>query len=447
MHWLKFSRKLFVLLFSFFAINFHVNAANSIDGVRVWPAPENTRVVFDLKKTPQYKYFSLSNPDRLVIDFKNTKNAVSLSKAASKDKRIGKIRTSTSKTKGTTRLVLELNQAYKLSVFALDPAGQYGNRLVIDLYDKAKKSNAKPKVVSSKNQQSRQSQKRDIIIGIDAGHGGEDPGSIGPRGTYEKKVTLAIAKKLQQLINKEKGMKAVMIRSGDYNVGLDRRTQIARTKQVDFFVSIHADAFTTPQPNGGSVWVVSSRRAKSELSRWLDNRQRNSELLGGGGGIIKTTNDDNLALTLADMSREHSLDVSIGVSKNVIAQMKKITKMHKKTTQYKSLAVLKASDIPSILVETGFISNPTEERNLTSSRHQTKLATAIHTGIKNYFLEHPLSGSYFASIGYRKHKVTNGESLSVLAKRYNVSVAQLKSVNNLNSNMVRIGQTLKIPRA
>ena len=431
-------RNTYLLLFVFF-ISFQATAINSINGVRVWPAPDSSRVVFDLKDKPDYKYFTLTNPHRLVIDFENSKNAVSLAGAANHDKRIDKIRTSTSKNKNTTRLVLELAQAYKLSVFPLAPAGQYGDRLVVDLHDTT--------TAAKKDVNTQQNPQRDIIIGIDAGHGGEDPGSIGPRGTYEKRVTLAISKKLQSLINREKGMKAVMIRSGDYYVDLDRRTELARKERVDFLVSIHADAFRTSQPSGASVWVVSNRRAESELSRWLDNRQRNSELLGGGGGVIKTTNDDNLALTLADMSREHSLDVSIGVSKNVIDQLRKITKLHKKTTQYKSLAVLKASDIPSILVETGFISNHQEERNLTSSHHQAKLAKAVHEGIKNYFLEHPLAGSYFASIGFRKHKVSNGESLSVLAKRYNVSVAQLKSANNLNSNMVRIGQTLKIPRA
>lgn len=436
-------RNTFTVLFLFF---FSVNtfAANSLDSVRVWPASENTRVVFDLKNKPEYKYFTLKSPARLVIDFKKTKNAMSLANVAKNDKRIGKIRTSTSKVQGTTRLVLELAKSYKLSVFPLAPSGQYGDRLVVDLFDT--QSAKKPTTVKKEASQTQQ-KKRDIVIGIVAGHGGKDPGSIGPRGTYEKHVTLAIAKKLQKLIIREKGMSAVMLRTGDYFVDLDQKTERARKEKVDFLVSIHADAFTTSQPSGASVWVVSARRAKSELSRWLDNRQRNSELLGGGGDVIKTTKDDNLALALADMSREHSLDVSIGVSKNVLKQLKKITKLHKKDTQYKSLAVLKASDIPSILVETGFISNHREERNLTSGTHQNKLALAVHNGIKNYFLAHPLAGSYFATIGFRKHKVSSGESLSVLAKRYSVSISQLKSVNNLNSNMVRIGQTLKIPRA
>lgn len=440
---MKFFRCFLSLFFLWFSLNAY--SANRIDGVRVWPAPESTRVVFDANTKIDYSYFSLSNPQRLVIDFKQSQNAMTLKGIANNDKRILKIRTSTPKNKTTTRVVLELAEKYNVVVFPLAPAGQYGHRLVVDLKENAataKKTKQPNKVINA-----QVIKKRDVIIGIDAGHGGEDPGSIGPKGTYEKKVTLIIAKKLAQLINAEKGMSAVMIRTGDYYVGLDRRTELARKKRVDFLVSIHADAFRTPQPNGASVWVVSNRRAESELSRWLDNRQRNSELLGGGGGVIKTTDDDNLALTLADMSREHSLDVSIGVSKKVLAELKKITKLHKKQTQYKSLAVLKASDIPSILVETGFISNHQEERNLTSSKHQAKLAKALHTGIKQYFVEHPLSGSYFASIESSTHVVKSGESLSVLAKRYNVTVKQLKSANKLTSNVVRIGQKLTIPRA
>ncbi|WP_051092109.1 N-acetylmuramoyl-L-alanine amidase [Colwellia piezophila] len=410
-------------------------AANSIDGIRVWPAPENTRIVFDVKKKPEYKYFTLSKPDRLVIDFNNTKNTVALKKLAANDPRVKLFRSSISK--GKTRLVLELAQSYQLTIFPLAPAGQYGHRLVLDLYDKNRTDEAKSKPKSNVG---------DIIIGIDAGHGGEDPGSIGGKGTYEKRVTLAIAKKLQKLINKEKGMKAVMIRSGDYYVNINRRTSLAREKHVDFFVSIHADAFRTSIPSGASVWVVTKRRAESEMAKWLANREKKSELLGGGGGVIKNTSDSHLALALADMSKEHSLGVSFGVANNVIKELKKITKMHKKTPQNGNFGVLKSSDIPSILVETGFISNHREEKNLTWSKHQQRLADAIHRGIKNHFLAHPLTGSYFASVGYKKHKVRSGDSLSVLAQRYNTSMSKLKAINNLKSNALRIGQTLKIPR-
>ncbi len=411
---------------------------NSIDGIRVWPAPENTRIVFDLKSKPDYNYFSLHKPNRLVIDFNHTKNSIALKNLADHDPRIKLFRTSTAKSKSSIRLVLELAKTYQLTIFPLAPAGQYGNRLVIDLYDKIRTPQITSKPKSSLG---------DIIIGIDAGHGGEDPGSIGAKGTYEKRITLAIANKLQRLINKEKGMKAVMIRSGDYYVDLNRRTSLARQKHVDFLVSIHADAFRTSGPHGASVWVVTQKRAESELAQWLLNREQKSELLGGGGGVIKNTADSHLALALADMSKEHSLGVSFGVASKVISQLRTVTKMHKKTPQNGNFAVLKSSDIPSILVETGFISNHKEEKNLAWSKYQQSLANAIHSGIRNYFMAHPLTGSYFASVGYKSHKVRSGESLSVLAQRYNIPMTTLKSVNKLKSNVLRVGQTLKIPRA
>jgi N-acetylmuramoyl-L-alanine amidase len=426
----------------FFFVCFSVlatNTTNSIDGIRVWPAPENTRIVFDLKNKADFKYFSLSSPARLVIDFNNSQNRVDFKNLVNNNPRIKLIRSSTSKNKSSTRIVMELEGQYQLTIFPLPPAGQYGNRLVVDLYDK----NRKTPVVSSQPKNNL----RDIIIGIDAGHGGDDPGSIGGNGSYEKRVTLAIAKKIKALIDKEKGMTAVLIRSGDYYVDLNRRTKIARQKQVDFLVSVHADAFRTPQPNGASVWIISKGRAESEMARWLVNREKNSELLGGVGSVIKTTKDNYFALTLADMSKQHSIEESLGVAHNVISELKKITKLHKKTPQYASFSVLKASDIPSILVETGFISNHKEEKNLNSTWYQQKLATAISNGVKRYFIENPLQGSYYASVSYKKHKVSSGESLSLLAQRYKVSIAKIKLINNLKSNAVRIGQTLKIPSA
>ena len=412
-------------------------AKNSIDGIRVWPAPENTRVVLDLKSKPDYKSFTLKNPDRLVIDFKNTKNNVALSSLAKNDPRV-KVFRSSSKNKSTMRLVLDLTKAYQLNIFPLNPAGSYGNRLVIDLYDKKQTT----KTTSRPNKNNS-----DIVIGIDAGHGGEDPGSIGSNGTYEKRVTLAIAKKLQKLINKQKGMKAVMTRTGDYYIKVNDRPVLARNKHVDFFVSIHADAFRTSGPKGASVWLITKRRSESELARYLRKREVESELLGGAGDIIKTTTDNHFAFALADLQKDNAIKESFSVATNVIKELKKITVMHKKTPQGGNFAVLKSSDIPSILVETGFISNKQEEKNLMWGKYQQKLASAIYVGIKNHFMAHPVTGSYFASIGYKKHKVRSGESLSALAHRYKVSMSKLKKINQLKSNSLKIGQTLKIPRA
>ncbi len=413
-------------------------AQNSIDSVRVWPAPENTRVVFDLKTTPDYSYFTLKNPQRLVIDFNSTQNIAALKNVLNNDKRIKKIRTSTPKNKNGTRLVLELNEDFKLEVFALPPTGQYGDRLVVDLFDQSR-------VVQQINPVEQE--KRDIVIAIVAGHGGEDPGSIGARGSYEKHVTLNIAKKLAAIINRQQGLSAVMIRTGDYYVNHNQKTVLARNSKADLLVSIHADAFTSSKPHGASVLVQSSRRANSEFTRWIANRQEESELLGGAGETIKKTKDHNLALTLADMKKEYTMASSYSFAEYVLHELGKVTKLHKKKPEGLSLAVLTSSDIPSVLIETGFISNPDEERKLNTGSHQQKLAQAIFKSIDKYFASNAPDGTYYASISHREHKISRGESLSVVAQRYNVSVGQLKSANNLKSNVVQIGQTLKIPRA
>ncbi|WP_371189937.1 N-acetylmuramoyl-L-alanine amidase [Thalassotalea ponticola] len=412
-------------------------AQNMIEGVRIWPSPDNTRVVFDLSDQPDYSYFFLKQPDRLVIDFKNTDNIAELTQLPKDGDRIKRIRTSLSKGKRAVRIVLDLSNQYDEKVFALPPTGPYGNRLVVDLHDRQKTPlvTRKPRL---KN--------RDIVIGIDAGHGGEDPGSISKSGTHEKKITLSIAKRLQRIINAEPGMKAEMIRTGDYYVNLNQRTRLARKKQVDFLVSIHADAFHSPRPRGASVWIANDRRAESELSKWLKNREKNSELLGGGGELIKRTNDDNLAVFIADLTKDKSLEISDRIARNVIAELQKVTRMHKTQPQNASLAVLKSSDIPSMLVETGFISNPYDFKNLMSRTHQEKLAKAMFNGIKKHFYDYPPQDSLIANMRPTKHKISRGESLSVVAQRYNVSVQQLKLANNLKTDVVRVGQTLTIPR-
>ncbi|MFT5814724.1 MAG: N-acetylmuramoyl-L-alanine amidase [Psychroserpens sp.] len=432
------SKKIIVILMLCLGVVSIANASNSIDSVRVWPAPENTRIVFDLSKQPDFKYFSLQSPQRLVIDFKNSTNYVDLMSVIKADRRVKKIRTSRSKQQGTTRLVLELTDNFRISVFPLAPAGQYGDRLVIDLYDKESQAIA---------QHDNSKGKRDIVIAIVAGHGGEDPGSIGSAGTYEKRITLKIAQKLANLINEKQGLKAVMIRSGDYYVNHNRKTELARKSKADLLISIHADAFTSSQPNGASVLVQATRRADSEFSHWIQNREKNSELLGGAGETIRKTKDNNLAIALGDMKKEYTMASSYDFAEHVVKQLKKVTRLHKHKPERLSLAVLKSSDIPSVLIETGFISNPQEERRLNNANHQYKLAKAIYIAVDDYFSSNPPDGTLIAATRFREHKVSSGESLSVVAQRYKVSVRKLKSANNLTSNVVRIGQTLKIPQA
>lgn len=417
------------------------NADNIVDSIRVWPSPTNTRVVLDLKKKPSYSYFTLGNPQRLVIDLSNTKNKVKLNKLKHNSKLLRQIRNSNAKDKNAIRLVLDLNKAVKAQVFSLPPTAPYGNRLVIDLTDLEQSQN----IVLDQQSANRN---RDVIVAIDAGHGGEDPGSIGRAGSHEKNITLSISKLLKKMIDKEVGMSAVMTRTGDYYVGLAKRPEKARKSKADLLVSVHADAFTTPQPSGASVWVLSNKRANNELGRWMEKRERHSELLGGAAEIIQdTANERYLTQTLLDMSMDHSLTTSYQVSRGVLKELKRVTKLHKKVPQAASLGVLTAPDIPSVLVETGFISNPREEKNLNWAKYREKLAKAIFNGIKRHFKDTPPDGTLWANLkqSNRTHRVQSGESLSLLAKRYNISVNNLKKANNLQSDIVRIGQILTIP--
>lgn len=431
-----------ILLVASLLFSFSLQAQNSIDALRIWPSPANTRLVFDLKQSPEFSYFTLHNPERLVIDFDETDNRFNFSLIENQSNLVEKVRYSTPKNKKAIRVVIELSRKLETTVFSLPPTAPYGDRLVIDIAD----DNPPPATILDAQTASSE---RPIIVVIDAGHGGEDPGSIGSAGSYEKNVTLSIAKYLEREINQEPGMQAIMTRTGDYYISPNKRPEIARKHKADLLVSIHADAFVTPQPSGASVWVLSMSRANTELGRWMENTEKHSELLGGAAEIIQdTANELYLTQALLDMSMDHSLTTSYDLSRDVISQMRAVTKMHKKVPQAASLAVLTSPDIASILVETGFISNPTEEKNLNSNRHRQKLAQSIFTGIKKHFKSSPPDGSLWAKLKkeQRTHLVRSGESLSLLAQRYNVDVNELKKVNNLRTDVVRIGQVLTIPQ-
>jgi N-acetylmuramoyl-L-alanine amidase len=430
----------FFLLSLTLCSSFFVHSANKLDGVRVWAAPESTRVVFDLSHAPNFTHFTLSNPYRLVVDLKETSTSFNLEKLANNSRLVKRVRVSKSPSKGTLRLVIDLTKPVKSNLFSLAPTAPYGNRLVVDLDASGSKSAIKisqPKV-----------KLRDIVVAIDAGHGGDDPGSIGPSGIYEKQVVLQIAQKVEAKINATPGMKAVMTRSGDYFVNLNKRSDIARNSKADLLISIHADAFTSPQPRGASVWVLSMRRANSEIGRWLEHREKHSELLGGAGEIIQNTdNEQYLAMTLLDMSMDRSMAISHNIAGDVLSNLGKVTKLHKYKPESASFAVLKSPDIPSILVETGFISNHQEERLLSQRDHQNNIANAVHKGVLKYFKANPPVNSLMASKSSIKHHVRKGESLSVIAHKYQVSIVSIKQANGLKTNTLRIGQKLVIPRA
>jgi N-acetylmuramoyl-L-alanine amidase len=420
------------------SISLSVSAAQTeLKGVRTWPSPDNTRVVFDLSNKPQYETHYLTNPDRLVIDLTGTTNKANLKAIKNKGKLITDIRESKTAKANTFRLVIDLKEVSKAKIFSLPPAKPYGHRLVIDL----------PTIATRvPNQISATPNGRNIIVAIDAGHGGDDPGALG-KYSYEKKVTLEIAKRLKKVIDGQRGMQAFLIRTGDYFVNLNKRSEIARKGKADFLVSIHADGFTSSRPKGASVWVLSNRRATTELGRWMERNEAQSELLGGAGDLIQDSDSvPFLNKMLLDMSMGNTMGVGFNIGSLVTNELSKITTMHKKEPVHASLAVLKSPDIPSILVEAGFITNRTEERLLNQAEFQNKIANAVFKGIYTHFSEKPPQGSLFAQKKRAiKHTVRSGESLSILSRRYSVSSAKLKDFNHLKSSALRIGQVLSIP--
>lgn len=418
-----------------------VQASGSLDSVRVWPAPDKTRVVFDLAAAPKHSYFTLydGRPYRLVIDFAGTRNATDLDALDFESMMVERIRTSSAPNEGTTRIVLELSDGVSPTIFPLPPNERYGHRLVVDIPGQ---SVPEERITRSADRLPE----RKVIIAIDAGHGGEDPGSIGPSGTYEKNITLPVAQRLANAINADPGMQAVLVRSADYGVPLNQRTRAARRERADMFISLHADAFTSPQPHGASVWVLSRRRANTELGRWLENREQHSELLGGAAEILTSNGGDPyLARTLLDMSIDNSMSGGFDAANILLKELQGVTRLHRREPQAASFAVLNSPDIPSVLVELGFISNPQEEQRLRSTAHQQRLANALYNGVREYFIRHPLDGTILANTKVRKHTVSSGDSLSVIAQRYNTSVGAIQRQNNLNSTVLRVGQVLEIP--
>ena len=421
-------------------------AQNQISGLRIAPGSDKTRIVLDLSAPPQFTYFTLKNPNRLVIDLADTADTADLS-VQDTGALVRRLRYSTPKNAESARIVIDLNHPSDPELFAIAPSGDYGHRLVVDLPGKSNVSGtaATSSVLIDSANNTRD---RDIIVAIDAGHGGNDPGSIGPSGTYEKHITLSIAKKLGAMFDAEPGMRSVLVRSGDYYIYPTKRPEIAREKKADLLISIHADAFSQPEPRGGSVWVLSMRRADSELGRWLEKTERHSELLGGAAEVISDNASERyLAETIIGLSMDHSMSASYDLSEKVIGEMKQVTRLHKRAPQAASFAVLTAPDIPSILVEVGFISNPQEEKNLLWEEYRERLARSMFNATKRYFKQAPPDGTLWASYKERnrQHKVRSGESLSLLAKRYNVKVSSIKEANDLNNDVVRIGQVLTIP--
>ncbi|MCK9800550.1 N-acetylmuramoyl-L-alanine amidase [Pseudomonas sp. MAFF 302030] len=440
-------------------------AATQVRSVRLWRAPDNTRLVFDLTGPVQHSVFTLSAPDRLVIDINGATLGGPLN-IATANTPISAMR-SAQRTPTDLRVVIDLKKAVTPKSFTLAPNAQYGNRLVVDLFDNPADAAPTPPptnvatvpavpvtpVEPAIKLPPAPAGKRDIIVVIDAGHGGEDPGASGSRGQHEKDVVLAIARELQRQINGLKGFRAELTRTGDYFIPLRGRTEIARKKGADLFVSIHADAAPSKAAFGASVFALSERGATSETARWLADSENRSDLIGGAGNVSLDDKDRMLAGVLLDLSMTASLTSSLNVGQKVLSNIGRVTPLHKQRVEQAGFMVLKSPDIPSILVETGFISNANEANKLATASHQQALARSISSGVRQFFQQNPPPGTYIAWLrdsgkiaqGPRDHRVSPGETLAMLAVRYQVSAATLRSANNLKTDELKVGQTLTIP--
>ena len=405
----------------------------TIESLRVWAAPDSTRVVFDVSAPVKYQVFSLESPDRMVIDIKHARLKKRPVQPGAEDHYLRQVRAA-ARNGRDLRVVLDLKQAALHQSFQLKPNQYYGHRLVIDLHGGKTGAGATPAKPAG-----GPVRPRDVIIAIDAGHGGEDPGAIGPGGTYEKDVVLQISKTLARAINRERGMRAVLIREGDYYMSLRKRILSARRHKADLFLSIHADAFPNRKVQGASVYTLSRRGASSEAARWLAERENAADLVGG---VSLDDKDDVLASVLLDLSQTASLEASIDVADRVLKGLQRVGKVHKKRVQSAGFAVLKSPDIPSILIETAFISNPSEEKKLLSHKHRGNLAGAIVAGLRGYFRDFAPAGTLLAA---RRHTIARGETLSAIARRYRVSPSALKAYNALRGDRIQAGQTISIP--
>ncbi len=423
-----------------------------VRGARIWSAPDHTRIVIDTAAPVRHRIFALNGPHRLVVDIADARLTGKLPAADSRDLVVAGLRSGV-REGDDLRVVLDLKQAVRVKSFLLEPNDTYGHRLVIDVSPKSGAptsdrpmqdpemarlqlaSRAAPTVPSPRHLsvQSKGSRHRDVIVAVDAGHGGEDPGAVGPSGTHEKDVTLAISRKLADRINRRRGMRAVLIRDGDYFIPLRKRIEKARRYQADLFVSIHADAFRDRRVRGSSVYTLSNGGATSEAARWLAERENRADLIGG---VSLAEQNDVLAGVLLDMTQNATLEHSSIAAERVLSKLRALGDVHQTRIQKAGFAVLKSPDIPSMLVETAFISNPAEERRLQSSGYQNKLADHLVEGIVDYFKDYPPPGTRFV----REPGEPRGDETGALpaagavpfaevARRYDLRLAAVRFVD------------------
>lgn len=412
------------------------NAGVVVEGVRAWAEADSTRIVFDLSGNTSHNLFTLRQPNRVVIDIAGGSLGDLRQQLPAN---VGVVESVRIAQRGARdlRIVLDLSDAVQARSFYAGPARGSEQRLVVDLGERARKAPVRRMPDAE----------RDIVIAVDPGHGGRDPGAIGKNRTREKDVVLAIGRKLVAELNAEPGFSAFLIRDKDVLIDHRERLEAAREAKADLFVSIHADAVDDRRARGSSVYALSVKGASDEAAKRLA-AQQNASLIGG---VALRGKDPVLASVLMDLSQNATINASLDIGDYVLAQMGKVNKLHRSTVQQAGFIVLKSPDVPSILVETAYISNPDEEKNLASRTHQQKLARAIYQGIRNYFYANPPVDTLVARQAHdkpqvaRTYTISPGDTLSGIADRHRVSLSQLRRENQLRGDRIRVGQVLRIP--
>jgi N-acetylmuramoyl-L-alanine amidase len=412
-------------------------------GARVWPAPDQSRVVIDAAAAISHTIFSLDNPPRVVIDIPDARLTGKLPIVESRDRLLAGMRSGI-RAGDDLRIVLDLKQAARIKSFLLRPNNRYGYRLVVDLSASGAGGGRAGPMSPHRRHGDRTSKKlRDVVVAIDPGHGGDDPGTTGPDGTHEKEITLAIARKLAHLMRREPGMRPFLTRDGDYYRSLRRRIALARKHKADLFISIHADSCDDPRVSGATVYTLSLRGASSEAARVLADKENSADLIGG---IDFRDSNDELASVLLDMTQSATMEHSVLAARKVIASLDHLGDVHKTQIQKAGFVVLKAPDIPSMLIETAYLSNRADERRLRSPTFQKKIAEAILRGVKGYFDSFPPPGTILAAReSHRRHVIIRGETLAAIAKEYDVTLDSLRSANDIEGDDIQAGQVLTIP--
>ncbi len=419
-------------------------AGSGVQRVRMSVDGETTRLVFDMDGPANYSIFTLDGPDRVVVDLSGARALNSLDISSNPRSLVEGVRYA-QRNGSDLRVVLDLRAPSDAHSFVLLPAQGSPHRLVLDLTERprmAAVARRVPEASSGATQRFREPL-REVVVAIDPGHGGHDPGAIGPGGTREKDVVLQIARRLAERVEREPGMRPVLIRTGDYFLPLRERINRARAAQADVFLSIHADAIHDRSVQGSSVYILSERGASSEAARFLAQRENSADLRLGGVPI--ESKDDSLTSVLLDLAQSGSLEASHSLASRLISEMHRVGKVRKPEVERANFAVLRSPDVPSVLVEAAFISNPSEERKLRTDSFQNSLADAILIGLRAYFATHAPPGTLIAEGRLDRHIIRPGETLSVIASRYQMTVAELRAVNDLPNDRIFAGQVLQIP--